>query len=371
MHGILNYMSNTTPQHTPLYEQHLKAGGKMVDFAGWEMPINYGSQLKEHNQVRTDAGMFDVSHMVVVDFTGKDCKTFLQYLLANDVSKLKQQGKALYSCMLNEEAGIIDDLIVYYLADDFYRMVINAATREHDLAWINQQAANFDLKIKARDDLAMIAAQGPHAREKLLATLDDASAAQVSALKPFFGVQVDNIFYARTGYTGEDGFEIVLPNEQVAALWNTLLAAGIEPTGLGARDTLRLEAGMSLYGTDMDTTTSPLVSALKWTVALVPNERNFIGRSALEAEVEEKPSTKMVGLVLEGKGILRGHQSVITESGTGEITSGSYSPTLGFAIALARVPADTGDTCHVEIRNKQIPARVVKPPFVRHGKSCL
>ncbi len=364
-------MSNITPQHTPLYNQHLEAGGKMVDFAGWEMPINYGSQVKEHHQVRTDAGMFDVSHMVVVDFTGKDCKKFLQHLLANNVDKLKRQGKALYSCMLNEEAGIIDDLIVYYLADDFYRMVINAATRENDLAWINKQAANFDLDIKERDDLAMIAAQGPNAREKLLATLDDASATQVSALKPFFGVQIDNIFYARTGYTGEDGFEIMLPNENVAALWNTLLSAGIEPTGLGARDTLRLEAGMSLYGTDMDTTTSPLVSALKWTVALAPKERNFLGRSALEAEIEAKPATKMVGLVLEGKGVLRGHQHVMTESGTGEITSGTYSPTLGVAIALARVPADTGDSCHVEIRNKQIPARVVKPPFVRNGKSCL
>lgn len=364
-------MSNNTPQHTPLYQQHLEAGGKMVDFAGWEMPINYGSQVKEHHQVRTDAGMFDVSHMVVVDFTGKDCKAFLQYLLANNIDKLKQQGKALYSCMLNEDAGIIDDLIVYYLADDFYRMVINAATRENDLAWINKQAANFDLEIKERDDLAMIAAQGPNAREKLLATLDNASATQVSALNPFFGIQIDTIFYARTGYTGEDGFEIMLPNEQVATLWNTLLAAGIAPTGLGARDTLRLEAGMSLYGTDMDTTTSPLVSALKWTVALEPKERNFLGRSALEAEIEAKPATKMVGLVLEGKGVLRGHQQVITESGTGEITSGTYSPTLGVAIALARVPADTGDHCHVEIRNKQIPARVVKPPFVRNGKSCL
>ena len=364
-------MSNNTPQHTPLYEQHLKAGGKMVDFAGWEMPINYGSQVKEHNQVRTDAGMFDVSHMVVVDFTGTDCKAFLQHLLANDIDKLKQQGKALYSCMLNENAGIIDDLIVYYLADDFYRMVINAATRENDLAWINKQATHFDLKINERDDLAMIAAQGPNARKKLLATLDEASATQVAALKPFFGVQIDQIFYARTGYTGEDGFEIMLPNEDAAELWNTLLAAGIEPTGLGARDTLRLEAGMSLYGTDMDTTTSPLVSALKWTVALEPQARDFLGRSALEAEIAAKPKTKMVGLVLEGKGILRSHQTVIAESGTGEITSGSYSPTLGFAIALARVPADTGDTCHVEIRNKQIPARVVKPPFVRNGKSCL
>ena len=363
--------NTTTPQQTPLYEQHLIAGGKMVDFAGWEMPINYGSQVKEHKQVRNDAGMFDVSHMVVVDFTGKSSKSFLQYLLANDVDKLKQQGKALYSCMLNETAGIIDDLIVYYLADNAYRMVINAATRVNDLAWIHQQAAAFDLQIQERDDLAMIAVQGPTAREKLLSILDEQTAHSVAALKPFFGIPVNDVFYARTGYTGEDGFEIMLPNEKVATLWNTLNDVGVKPTGLGARDTLRLEAGMSLYGTDMDTSTSPLVSALKWTVALEPTTRDFLGRTALEAEIAAKPSTKMVGLVLEGKGVLRTHQTVITASGTGEITSGTFSPTLGVAIALARVPADTGDSCHVEIRNKQITARVVKPPFVRHGKSCL
>ena len=364
-------MSDNTTQRTPLYVQHLEANGKMVDFAGWDMPINYGSQIKEHHQVRHDAGMFDVSHMVVVDFTGKDSKAFLQRLLANDVDKLKQQGKALYSCMLNEDAGIIDDLIVYYLADDAYRMVINAATRANDLAWINKQTAGFDLKVKERDDLAMIAAQGPNAREKLLSTLDEATAIQVAELKPFFGVQLGEIFYARTGYTGEDGFEIMLPNEAATTLWHTLLKVGVEPTGLGARDTLRLEAGMSLYGTDMNTSTSPLISALKWTVALEPKQRNFLGRAALEAEIVAKPSTKLVGLVLEGKGVLRGHQTVITESGSGEITSGGFSPTLGVAIALARVPADIGDRCQVEIRNKRIVARVVKPPFVRNGKSCL
>jgi aminomethyltransferase len=364
-------MSNTLSQRTPLYEQHLEANGKMVNFAGWEMPINYGSQVKEHHQVRNDAGMFDVSHMVVVDFTGNDCKAFLQYLLANNVDKLKQQGKALYSCMLNEEAGIIDDLIVYYLADDFYRMVINAATRVNDLAWINSKIVDFNVQLQERDDLAMIAAQGPNAREKLLSTLNQSTAITVAKLKPFFATQLGDTFYARTGYTGEDGFEIIVPNEEVAELWNTLLNAGIEPTGLGARDTLRLEAGMSLYGTDMNTATSPLISGLKWTVALEPKERNFLGRVALEAEITAKSASKMVGLVLEGKGVLRSHQTVITKSGTGETTSGTFSPTLGVAIALARVPTDTGDSCHVEIRNKQIEARVVRPPFVRKGKSCL
>ncbi|HIO91351.1 MAG TPA: glycine cleavage system aminomethyltransferase GcvT [Leucothrix mucor] len=362
---------NNAPQHTPLYEQHLKAGGKMVDFAGWEMPINYGSQVQEHHQVRKDAGMFDVSHMVTVDFKGTGSKAFLQHLLANNVDKLKDQGKALYSCMLNETAGVIDDLIVYYLEDNFYRMVINAATRENDLAWINKQMDGFDVTLTERDDLSMIAVQGPNAREKALSTLDDASAKTASELKPFFGVQLGDTFVARTGYTGEDGFEIMVPNESAASLWESLLEAGIEPIGLGARDTLRLEAGMNLYGTDMDTETSPLAAGLRWTIALEPKERNFVGRSALEEEISIGAKTKLVGLVLEERGVLRGHQTVITESGKGEITSGTFSPTLSVAIAMARVPADTGDSCHVEIRGKHLAARVVKPPFVRNGKSCL
>ena len=367
----LDMSEANAPQHTPLYTQHLQAGGKMVDFAGWEMPINYGSQVQEHHQVRQDAGMFDVSHMVVVDFEGKGSKAFLQYLLANDVAKLKDSGKALYSCMLNEDAGVIDDLIVYYLADDFYRMVINAATRENDLAWINKQIEGFDVTLKERDDLSMIAVQGPNAREKALSTFDTETAAKASALKPFFGAQLGDMFVARTGYTGEDGFEIMVANEEAANLWNALLAVGIPPTGLGARDTLRLEAGMNLYGTDMDTSTSPLVAGLKWTVALEPKERDFIGRAALEEEIAIGSTSKLVGLVLEDRGVLRGHQKVITATGEGEITSGTFSPTLSVAIAMARVPVDTGDSCHVEIRGKQLAARVVKPTFVRNGKSCL
>ena len=366
------YMSEaSSPLRTPLYDQHLQAGGKMVDFAGWEMPINYGSQVQEHHQVRKDAGMFDVSHMVVVDFKGADSKAFLQHLLANDVAKLKDQGKALYSCMLNDEAGVIDDLIVYYLADDFYRMVINAATRKNDLAWINKQIEGFDVSLQERDDLSMIAVQGPNAREKALSVLDKDVTEKAAILKPFFGVQVGDTFIARTGYTGEDGFEIMLPNANAADLWNAFIDAGIKPTGLGARDTLRLEAGMNLYGTDMDTSTSPLSAGLRWTIALEPKERNFLGRTALEEEIATGSTSKLVGLVLEERGVLRGHQKVITTSGTGEITSGTFSPTLGVAIAMARVPADTGDSCHVEIRGKQLAARVVKPPFVRNGKSCL
>lgn len=365
----------TTPQHTPLYDKHVEAGGKMVDFAGWEMPINYGSQVTEHKQVREDAGMFDVSHMVVLDFKGEKVKAFLQHLLANDVAKLKDQGKALYSGMLNNEGGVIDDLIVYYLADDFYRMVVNAATRDNDLKWIFEQVKPYNLEIVERDDLAMIAVQGPNAREKAISIFDSEAAEKADALKPFFGVDVNNTFIARTGYTGEDGFEIMVPNEEAAELWDKLLSAGVQPIGLGARDTLRLEAGMNLYGTDMDEGISPLAAGMGWTIAWKPvdgeEHRDFIGRSALEKEIAEGSKMKLVGLVLEDKGVLRGHQKVVTEHGDGEITSGSFSPTLGASIALARIPFDANESCHVEIRGKQLKTRIVKPPFVRNGKSLI
>ena len=364
-------LQSQTSKRTPLFDKHIESNGKIVDFAGWEMPINYGSQVQEHNQVREDAGMFDVSHMVVLDFHGKDVKLFLQYLLANDVAKLKDPGKALYSGMLNQEGGVIDDLIVYYLADDFYRMVVNAATRVNDLKWINKQAEGFKLEIKERDDLAMIAVQGPNAREKThsILTADDAS--QVSALKPFFGCQLNDIFFARTGYTGEDGYEIMIPNADVADFWDQLLASGVKPIGLGARDTLRLEAGMNLYGTDMDETVSPLSAGMGWTIAWEPSDRDFIGRTSLETLKTQGIKHKLVGLILEDKGVLRGHQKVITEFGEGEITSGSFSPTLSLSIAFARVPVEAKDHCHVEIRGKHLSAKIVKPQFVRNGKSVL
>ena len=364
--------SHNPPQRTALYEKHLETGGKMVDFAGWEMPIHYGSQLEEHHQVRNDAGMFDVSHMVVLDLKGKEVKHFLSHLLANNIDKLKTSGKALYSCMLNETGGVIDDLIVYYLSDEDYRMVINAACRDNDLAWLERHIKDFDAEIQEREDLSMIAVQGPNAREKAMSVLDVATAEKIKELKPFVGIASGDRFYARTGYTGEDGFEIMLPNVQAANFWDSLLNAGVQPIGLGARDTLRLEAGMNLYGTDMDTTTSPFVSGLSWTVALQPEDREFSGRSALETEKATGIKEKFVGLILEDRGILRGHQKVITESGDeGMITSGTFSPTLKKAIAMARVPADIGEHCKVEIRGKQLSAKVVKPVFVRNGKSCL
>ncbi len=360
------------PQHTPLYQQHLAAKAKMVDFAGWEMPIHYGSQLEEHHQVRRDAGMFDVSHMVVLDLAGPAVTDFLRHLLANDVARLNTSpGRALYSCMLNERGGVIDDLIVYFMDDNGYRMVVNAATRDKDLAWIAQQAAAFEVSIRERDDLAMIAVQGPNARDKTAKALGEALAPAM-VLKPFFATMCgDELFVARTGYTGEDGFEIMLPAAQAGNVWKALLTAGVAPIGLGARDTLRLEAGMNLYGQDMDEDTSPLEAGLAWTVAFEPTERNFIGRAALEAQHEAGPARKLVGLLLEGRGVLRAHQKVVTTAGEGETTSGSFSPTLGQAIALARVPATAGETCEVEIRGKRLPARIVKYPFVRRGQPCI
>jgi len=356
---------------TPLYDQHLAAGAKMVDFGGWEMPINYGSQLEEHHQVRRAVGMFDVSHMTVVDVAGSEARAYLQYLLANDVARLKTPGKALYSGMLNEAGGVIDDLIVY-LASDGYRVVVNAATREKDLAWMNTQAESFAVKLTERADLAMIAVQGPQALELVKSVVNDDRAALISDLKPFQGLASGDWFIGRTGYTGEDGLEIMLPAEQSAEFWQTLLAAGCKPCGLGARDTLRLEAGMNLYGSDMDESISPLAANMAWTIAWEPAERDFIGRQAREAQKAAGDQPKLVGLVLEERAVLRGHQKVIVDGvGEGEITSGTFSPTLGYSIALARVPRVTGSSAKVEIRGKLLDVRVVKPCFVRNGQSVI
>lgn len=356
---------------TPLYQAHLAANAKIVDFAGWDMPIHYGSQLEEHQAVRQDMGMFDVSHMTVVDCCGDAAKAFLQKLLANDVAKLKKSGKALYSCMLNAEAGVIDDLIVYYLRDDFYRIVINSATRTKDMDWINTQAEAFaELQIIERPELAMIAVQGPNAREAVISLFPEQADA-LEALGKFFALPLGEFFIARTGYTGEDGFEVMLPAEQAESFWNQCLQAGVRPCGLGARDTLRLEAGMNLYGTDMDETTHPLESGLGWTVAWKPEERDFIGRKALQQQLESAESKRFVGLVLEAKGVLRNHLKVFTDAGEGEITSGSFSPTLGKAIAFARIPTSEAESCEVEIRGKRLPASIVKLPFVRDGKACI
>ena len=361
------------PKTTPLNAVHRAAGARMVDFGGWDMPVNYGSQIEEHHAVRRDAGMFDVSHMRVVDLTGAGARAFLRHALANNVDKLKTPGKALYSCLLRADGGVLDDLIVYFLREDFFRLVVNAATADKDIAWLSalRDAHAPALDLVPRPDLAMIAVQGPNARAKAWQALPEIAAA-TAALAPFNGVAIgsgaDETFVARTGYTGEDGFELVVDAKRAATVWSALATAGVRPCGLGARDTLRLEAGMNLYGQDMDEAVSPLESGLAWTVDLA-SPRDFVGKAALAAA---PPRRQLAGLLLTGAGgVLRAHQAVHCDAaGEGEITSGTFSPTLGKSIALARLPAGIapGATVEVQIRDKRLPARVVKPPFVRNGK---
>lgn len=362
-------------QQTCLYQAHIDAGGRMVDFAGWQMPVHYGSQIEEHHAVRRAAGLFDVSHMCAVDIQGPQADDFLRKLLANDVAKIKP-GRVLYSCMLDEAAGVIDDLIVYRREANDFRIVVNAGTAEKDVAWMQQQVAGFDAEVSVRRDLGVLALQGPEAKNKIAAAGLPAALVEVAlACKPFGCAFQGDHLLGRTGYTGEDGFEIVAPLAEVPGIWEKLIAAGAAPCGLGARDTLRLEAGMALYGQDMDESVSPLAAGLGWTIAWEPAERIFNGRTALEAQTQAKDQPKMIGLVLEDRGVLRAHQKVVTPAGEGEITSGGFSPTLERSIALARVPRsanlDAGTRVEVEIRNKRLAARIVKYPFVRNGQSKI
>ncbi|RUQ91113.1 glycine cleavage system aminomethyltransferase GcvT [Legionella septentrionalis] len=354
---------------TPLHGRHVALGAKMVNFYGWEMPLHYGSQVEEHHHVRQHAGMFDVSHMTVVDVLGAGGRQFLRKLLANDVDTLEHTGRALYSCLCNEHGGIIDDLIVYQRAPDNYRLVLNSATRARDLAWLRDKIHGFSAGLQERTDLAMLAVQGPDAIAKMTAILNPAQSDAISTLTHFECVDVDGWFFARTGYTGEDGLEIVVPQETITTLWDILLQAGIKPCGLGARDTLRLEAGLLLYGQDMDETTTPLESGLAWTVKLEPQDRDFIGMGALLSQKQQGIRRKLVGLTLLEKGIMRAGQRVIIPGQTeGIITSGTYSPTLQTSIALARVPVNTSEMVQIDIRGKLVPAKVGKPRFVKYGK---
>lgn len=357
---------------TVLNDTHRAMGARMVDFGGWDMPIHYGSQIDEHHAVRRDAGMFDVSHMTVVDLHGARTREFLRRLLANNVDKLQKPGKALYTAMLNEAGGVIDDLIVYCMAEDWFRLVVNASTRDKDLAWIGEQAGAFDVEVAERPQLGMIAVQGPAAREKVIGLLAEGDRERARKLARFAALQASTLdgvplFLARTGYTGEDGFEVTLPQDATVAFWNALHAAGVAPAGLGARDTLRLEAGMNLYGQDMDETVLPDEAALAWTVSM-DDGRDFIGRRAIQAQRAAGDARQLIGLVMDEKGVLRHGQKVLTANGEGEILSGTFSPTIGKAIAFARVPAGEPGQVRVDIRGREVPLRVVKPPFVREGK---
>ncbi len=355
---------------TVLHDTHVECGAKMVDFFGWQMPINYGSQIEEHHAVRKDAGMFDVSHMTIVDVNGPQAQDYLRYLLANDVIKLKLPGKALYSGMLNQQGGVVDDLIVYFLADNDYRLVVNSATREKDMQWLQGASEGFEVSITERDQYAMIAVQGPNAKAKTKVLFSDEDHQALLAMKPFFGRTVGDYFVATTGYTGEAGYEIMVPVAEAVDVWNSLKQAGVQPAGLGARDTLRLEAGMNLYGQDMDETVSPLAANMGWTVSWEPEEREFLGREALEA-YNRDGKERLIGLSMTDKGVLRSGQKIKAGDVEGTITSGTFSPTLGHSIAMARVNGPVGDTVEVEMRKKWVTVSVVKPSFVRNGKSQL
>lgn len=339
----------------------------MVDFGGWDMPIHYGSQIEEHHAIRKDAGVCDVSHMTVIDVSGAQSQAYLRYLLANDIVKLKVEGKALYSAMLNEAGGILDDLIVYLTGAESYRVVVNCATREKDLAWMNQQAANFDVTLSERPELAILAVQGPAAIEKFKSFCSPEQIEIIDGLKPFVGKFCGDWFMARTGYTGEKGLEIIFPGSEASGLWQRILDAGISPVGLGARDTLRLEAGMNLYGSDMDESTTPFESNMGSTVVMEDHE--FIGKAALQAQLKAGSPRQLIGLVMLEKGVLRAHYPVYAgDEEVGEITSGAFSPTLSHSIALARVRTDLTGELSVGIRNKRLPVHQVAPSFARSGK---
>ena len=355
---------------TPLNAAHRALNARMVDFAGWDMPVQYPSLIEEHRAVRERAGMFDVSHMLAVDITGTGATNFLRFLLANDVARLKTPGKALYSCMLNEHGGVIDDLIVYNIDEHRYRVVVNAGTRDKDMAWMLTHAADFAVTVAAREELAIVAVQGPEARELAGSVMPAEVAAEAAKLKRFSCCESDAWFVGRTGYTGEDGYEIMLPGDQAESFWQALLDAGVTPAGLGARDTLRLEAGMNLYGNDMDENVSPLSAGLDWTVSLQDDTRDFVGRQTLQATIDQGgPDEIMIGLVLQGRGVLRAHLPVEADAEVvGETTSGTFSPTLQRSIAFARVRRDTAGALTVSQRGKALPVERVSAPFVKNGK---
>lgn len=359
-------------QRTALYQKHLDAGAKMVDFSGWDMPINYGSQIEEHEQVRTAAGVFDVSHMTVVDISGDDATAYLRYLLANDVNRLDEVGRALYSAMLNFDGGVVDDLIVYRM-ETGYRLVVNCATRMKDLTWMAKQSGGFAVTIEEKPRLAILAVHGPESIDKFCAVVPPDQAEAIRGLGNFRGIALGDWFVARTGYTGEKGVEVIFPEQEAPALWDKLLAEGVKPVGLGARDTLRLEAGMNLYGQDMDEETSPIAANMAQTIAWEPEDRDFIGREQVELHRKLQADglvPQLTGLVLEQRGVLRAGQKLVTDKGEGVITSGSFSPTLKHSIALARIPVNS-ESCQVDIRGTLTPVRIVKPNFVRFGKKVF
>jgi len=357
-----------TLRRTPLYERHAALGAKMVAFAGYEMPIQYAGIVAEHRAVRSGAGLFDLSHMGEFHFTGAGAGAVVDRLVSSDVAALAP-GQARYGLLCNERGTIVDDVIVYRVADAQYLMVVNAANlakdRAHVLAHLGNDAAFEDRSLGT----ALVAIQGPRAAEILASRAE----ADVRGL-PSFAVTHGNVAgapatIARTGYTGEDGFEVFVSNDAATRIWDALLAAGSEagivPVGLGARDTLRLEARYSLYGNEIDETTDPIEAGLAWTCRL---EKDFLGRDAIAARKAQGPSRRIVGLVLEGGVARHGHEVTADGRVVGRVTSGTYGPTVDKNIALAYVPtgiSKVGTAVAVRIRGRDVPATVVKTPFYR------
>ncbi len=359
-------------KRTPLYESHREAGGKMVDFAGWEMPVQYAGVIEEHRAVRTAAGLFDVSHMGEVRVRGAGAEAFLQRLTPNDVSKLAP-GRAHYSGLLTERGTYVDDLLIYRLAADDFLVVVNASNAERDFEWISSRVEGDVEVVNQSDQYALLALQGPKA-VGILASLTETD---LSAIKYYGFAQgkVDGVpaLLSRTGYTGEDGFELYLSPEDAPAIWRRLLAAGVVPAGLGARDTLRLEAAMALYGHEIDETTTPFEAGLGWVVKL--EKGDFLGRDALAAQKAQGIPRKLVGFEVQGRGIARQGHGVVSNGGNvgaiGAVTSGTWSPTFEKALGMAYVPPDLaapGTALAIDVRGKALPAAVVELPFYKRPR---
>jgi len=344
---------------TYLNEFHSTHDGNLVDFSGWEMPINYGSQINEHNEVRTNVGIFDVSHMAVFDFSGDNQVEFLKKLLPNDVTKILNSKRALYSPLLNENGGILDDLIVYHTGNNHFRIISNCATRQQNNDWFNEKAKQFEVKVNFQENASIIAIQGPNSDEVLstLYSLD---------LKNFHIYQDDEVMIARTGYTGEIGFEIISNQKKGLELWNHFISKDVKPIGLAARDTLRLEAGLNLYGSDMTINNHPYESNLGWTIDNSDENRNYIGKNSLAIEAESKK--KLIGFYTEERGVLRAGSKVHFAGGEGIVTSGTWSPTFKKNIGFCRVDANYPAQGNALLRDKEINLHFCETNFLKHLK---
>ena len=349
---------------TPLNKSHIELGAKMVNFSNWEMPISYSSLIEEHNAVRNTVGIFDVSHMSVFDFDGDNQVAFFEKIFANDIKKIYKDNKAIYGALLNEEGGILDDLIIYH-ANNKFRLVSNCSTREQNRQWFEKHAVEFGVKVMERSDMGILAIQGPDALNKILEIKE--IDAQVNTLQSFGCMFEGDKLYARTGYTGEDGLELIVPTKDINHLWDQALELGCTPIGLGARDTLRLEAGLNLYGNDMTINNHPYESNMGWTIDMSDENREFIGKDAL-LSIDQSKSQKIVGIILQDKGILRSGYEITHEQGKGVVLSGSYSPTLQSSIGLARVDQGYKENGKVMIRNKLLNIDFVSPRFLGQGK---